>query len=176
MLLPSPSLLLILLLEGPGVGYRALFRARPASGSVTMATGRKCRCSTWQGCTQPLLWSLREEKTEANPLWNHSLQEYTRRGFYSPVGKRNVLKGARFRFPWKHPTGCGSRPVSGLLWGPPRGEEAVTHISFAKQQLNLSCCLQAGCPGCASQKDRDTQRAPRMRLPALGSEIGTGCL
>jgi len=43
----SPSLFPVLSLEGLGAGYhRAPFRARPASGSVAMATERKSRCST----------------------------------------------------------------------------------------------------------------------------------
>lgn len=47
----------------PGTGcHWAPLRARPASGSVTMATRRKSRCSTWEGCTQPLLWTLRGEE------------------------------------------------------------------------------------------------------------------
>lgn len=47
----------------PGTGcHWAPLTARPTSGSVTMATGRKSRCSTWEGCTPPLLLPLWEEE------------------------------------------------------------------------------------------------------------------
>lgn len=37
-------------------------RCQTSGGSVAMATGRKSRCSTWEGCTKPLLLPLWEEE------------------------------------------------------------------------------------------------------------------